>query len=119
MSKSRSPSAASRPGSRPSKRRLPKAGEALTFHPNRAVYDRAAGVVWFFAAHGPLLERCGVLDEALAAIDHLRAERLEIPEQVFQRHRERFHEVAARKYRAEQFDRPGVILVRPSDLASN
>jgi DNA-binding CsgD family transcriptional regulator len=92
---------------------------SLSFRPNRAVYDVAGGVVWFFATDGPLLVRCGVLKQALAAIHHLQTERPEIPEQVFQRHRERIQEVATRKYRAEQFDRPGVILVRAPDLAGN
>ena len=121
MLKSRSFPRALRPARRPSTDRLPKAGgalEPLTFRPNRAVYDAAAGVVWFFAARGPLLVRCGVLKEALAAIDHSQAERPEILERVFQRHRQRIQEIAARKHRARQFERPGVILVRPSDLGA-
>jgi len=65
---------------------------SLSFRPNRAVSGVAGGVVWFIATDGPLLVRCGVLKEALAAIHHLQTERPEIPEQVFQRHRERIQE---------------------------
>jgi hypothetical protein len=117
MSKSHSSSRTSRPPDR-----SPKAGEvltSLTFRPNRAIYDATAGVVWFFATRGPLLVRCGVVKEALAAIDLLQAERPELLEQVFRRHRKRIQEVAARMYRAQQFERPGVIVVRASDLVGH
>jgi hypothetical protein len=91
----------------------------LSFRPNRGVYDPAAGVMWFFATDGPLLVRCGVSKEVLTAINHGRQKNPELLEQIYQRHRERIQGIAARKYEARQFDRPGVILVRASDLVGN
>jgi Protein of unknown function (DUF1488) len=89
---------------------------SLSFRPNRGVYDSAGGVMWFFATDGPLLVRCGVLKEALAAIDQGCNEIPGVFERTYQRHRERIQRVAARKHRAKEFDEPGVILVRPADL---
>jgi Protein of unknown function (DUF1488) len=90
----------------------------ISFRPNRGVYDPAVGVMWFFATDGPLLVRCGVLKEALATIDQGCRENPEMLERIYQRHRERIQGVAARKHRAREFDKPGVILVRSLDLAN-
>jgi hypothetical protein len=89
---------------------------SLSFRPNRGVYNPADGVMWFFATDGPVLVRCGVSKEALAAIDRACEDGPGLFERTYQRHRERIQGVAARKHRAKAFDRPGVILVRPADL---
>jgi len=38
-------------------------------------------------------------------------------EGIYERHRKRIQEAAARKHRAQQFDKPGIILIRRQDVA--
>ena len=90
---------------------------ALMFRPNRAVYDSASGVVWFFAADGPMFVRCGVSKNALLAINGACPKGAAALEGIYERHRKRIQEAAARKHRAQQFGKPGINLTHQQDVA--
>ena len=90
----------------------------LSFQPNRAVYDPANGILRFFASDGPVLVKCGVSKDALASLGAGSAGETTVLERIYKRHRQRIHQIAERKHRANQIDRNGVIVVNRRDLAS-
>jgi hypothetical protein len=90
---------------------------SLTFKPNRSVYDPARGILRFFATEGPLLVSCGVSKDALAALGEGGAGDAAVLERIYKRHRQRIHQIAERKHRANQTDKSGMIVVSRRDLA--
>jgi hypothetical protein len=90
----------------------------LSFKPNRAVYDPDKGVMRFFATDGPLLVNCGISRNALIVLDDGSSRGGAVLERIYERHRERIQEVAARKHRRHQLEKDGTIIVRRQDLAN-
>jgi hypothetical protein len=88
----------------------------LSFRPNRTVYDPASGILRFFATEGPLLVKCGVSKDALVALSNGSVGDAAVLERVYQRHRQRIHQIAEQKHRANQIDKSGMIVVSWGDL---
>ncbi|HZT18384.1 MAG TPA: DUF1488 family protein [Dongiaceae bacterium] len=90
----------------------------LTFKPDRAVYDPARGLMRFFATDGALLVNCGVSKNALVALNDGCTEGTQVLERIYERHRQRILDIAARKHRARQLEKDGTIVVRRRDIAA-
>jgi hypothetical protein len=90
---------------------------SLTFSPSRAVYDPVSGILRFFASDGPLLVKCGISKDALAALSDGSGPDSVVLHRIYKRHQERIHQIAERKHRANQIDKNGVIVVSRRDVA--
>ena len=91
---------------------------ALSFKPDRAVYDPSRGVMRFFATDGALLVNCGISKSALIVLDDGVAPGGAVLERIYERHRERIQEVASRKHRLRKLEKDGTIIVHRSDLTN-
>jgi hypothetical protein len=90
----------------------------LSFKPDRAVYDPNRGVIRFFATDGALLVNCGVSKNALMILDEGAPRGGGVLEHIYERHRDRIQEAAARKHRKRQTEKDGTIVVHPKDLSN-
>jgi len=89
---------------------------ALTFEPERIVYDTEEELLRFFATDDVLLIRCAVSKATLAALED---SALTDPDAIviaYHRNRELIRDIAERKYRAHQFETGGIVVVRIQDL---
>ncbi len=90
----------------------------LSFEPENIVYDRAEGLMRFFAADGVVLVRCGI---SIAALAQLEDDALAGPQAMvitYHRNRELIQDILERKYQARQFERGGSVIVRLDDVAA-
>ena len=91
---------------------------SLSFKPDRAVYDPSRGVLRFFATDGALLVNCGVSKTALMELDEGAPRGGGVLEHIYERHRKRIQQVAARKHGKRQVEKDGTIIVHPKDLSN-
>jgi len=91
---------------------------SLSFKPDRAVYDPSRGVLRFFATDGALLVNCGVSKTALMELDEGAPRDGGLLEHIYERHRDRIQQAAARKHGKRQVEKDGTIVVHPKDLSS-
>jgi hypothetical protein len=90
----------------------------LSFKPDRAVYDPSRGVMRFFATDGALLVNCGVSKNTLMILDEGAPRGGAVLEHIYERHRDRIQEAAARKHGKRQTEKDGTIIVHPTDLSN-
>jgi len=87
----------------------------LKFDLHTTKYDAYRKLVRFVAMDGAVRVKCAVTLEALA-----RAEGKSVADKtspaLFRKHADEMHQIAARKYRANQFDSLDRIVILPSDL---
>ena len=89
---------------------------ALTFEPERIVYDTEEELLRFFATDDVLLIRCAVSKATLAALED---SALTDPDTIviaYHRNRALIRDIAERKYRTHQFETGGIVVVRLQDL---
>ena len=91
---------------------------ALSFKPDRAVYDPSRGVMRFFATDGALLVNCGISKSALIILDDGVPPGGGVLERIYERHRERIQQVADRKHRQRKLEKDGTIIVHRADLTN-
>src|SRR5205807_789392 len=87
----------------------------LKFDLHTAKYDAYRKLVRFVAMDGTVRVKCAVTLEALARAEGKSVADKTLPA-LFRKHAEELHQIAARKYRANQFDSLDWIVVLPSDL---
>ena len=89
---------------------------ALSFEPERIVYDAEEELLGFLATDDVLLIRCAVSKATLAALED---SALTYPDAVviaYHRNRELIRDIAERKYRTHKFETGGIVVVRLQDL---
>ena len=89
---------------------------ALTFEPERIVYDTEEELLRFFATDDVLLIRCAVSKATLAALEDSALTDHDAIVIAYHRNRELIRDIAERKYRAHQFEAGGIVVVRLQDL---
>jgi hypothetical protein len=92
---------------------------ALSFTPERAVYDVDRRMVHFFAHDDALLVRCAVTRRALAAVASDQSIESDDPLALYRKLKARIHAVARHKYRKHLREADGLIVVRRKDLSAN
>ena len=93
-----------------------EAAMALTFEPERIVYDTEEELLRFFATDDVLLIRCAVSKATLAALEDSALTDHDAIVIAYHRNRELIRDIAERKYRAHQFETGGIVVVRIQDL---
>ena len=88
----------------------------LQFEPERMVYDRAQGLLRFFATDGSLLARCAISRAALIALEDDAQAGVDAMLTTYRRNRHLIQHIAQRKYRARMLE-PGGVVVRVEDVA--
>ena len=85
---------------------------SLTFEHESIAYERAVGLMRFFASDGAVLNRCGVSIAALAELEDYALADPEAMVITYHRNRELIQEIVERKYRARQFESSFTVIVR-------
>jgi hypothetical protein len=88
---------------------------ALTFEPERIVYDTEEELLRFFATEDVLLIRCAVSKATLAALEDSALTDPDMIVMAYRRNRELIRDIVERKYRARRFETGGIV-VRLQDL---
>ena len=89
---------------------------ALTFEPDRLVYDPEQGVMHFLGTAGGVPVHCGIAIAALVALEGKSPSGLEAMLATYLRNRQLVDEIIERKYRAGQFESGDSVVVRLEDL---
>jgi hypothetical protein len=89
----------------------------LKFEPERVVYDRAEGMMRFYAFDGPERIRCAVSIWALAALEEAALASPEAMATTYRENRSVIQEIAEHKYRTTQLE-AGAVVVHVTDVAT-
>src|SRR5471032_682440 len=84
---------------------------ALDFDANRVIYDDERDIIVFMAMDGPRLIRCSISRDALRSMARRRAESAREMLEAYRTYADDIHRVAAHKYRLQQLDVDGSVLV--------
>jgi hypothetical protein len=91
---------------------------ALTFEPERMVYDPSEGLMRFFAADGAAIVGCAISKAALAALEDDALGGVHAMVITYRRHRELFQEITESKYRGRRLEDGGCVVVRLADVTA-
>jgi hypothetical protein len=91
---------------------------ALTFEPERVVYDHSEGLMRFFAADGAAVVRCAISKAALAALEDDALAGVHAMVITYRRHRELIQEITESKYRGRRLEDGGCVVVRLADVTA-
>ena len=89
---------------------------ALTFEPERVVYDPEEELLRIFATDGALVVPCAVSKAALAALEDTALMGPDAEATAYRQNKELIQTIAQRKYRDHRFETGGVVVVRLQDL---
>jgi hypothetical protein len=90
---------------------------ALTFEPERLIYDASERLIRIFAIDGPKLIACAVSKAALIALEDDALAGPYAMAITYRRNRNLIREIAERKYRAGQYESCGGVVIRLVDIA--
>jgi hypothetical protein len=91
---------------------------ALSFKPERAIYDAGGRMVRFFAHDDAILVHCGVTRRALAAVAADQSIESDDPLVLYRKLKTRIHAATRRKYQQHLREADGLIVVRRKDLSA-
>ena len=89
---------------------------ALTFEPDRVVYDDGERMMRIFALDGPQLVHCAVSKAALVALEDDVLAGPHAMAVTYRRNQAIVQEIAERKYRARRYEVGNTIVVRLDDV---
>ena len=91
---------------------------ALTFEPERVVYDPSEGLMRFFAADGAVIVGCAISKAALAALEDDALGGVHAMVITYRRHWELIQEITESKYCGRRLEDGGCVVVRLADVTA-
>ena len=101
---------------RPELARVGRPGNALSFEPERVIYDSEEELLRIFASDGARVIPCAVSKAALAALEDATLRGPDAEATAYRQNKELIQAIAQRKYRDHRFETGGIVVVRLQDL---